>query len=324
MGIPSDSRPIRNACSLPGATVTGIIFDIQKFSIHDGPGIRTTVFLKGCALRCPWCHNPESLEAYPEISFIPSKCTGCGHCFKACPMNNHVLDSTGERRFDRTRCRRCGICADKCYAGAIERIGRETSVDNVIEDVEKDRAFYETSGGGMTVSGGEPLFQFEFTFALFQEAKRRGLHTCIETCGYAPFEYLEQLMPFVDLFLYDYKETDTVRHREYTGVPREGIVENLLRLDRLGAKTILRCPIIPGLNTRDDHFAGIAALAGRLDHIREVHLMPYHPLGKAKNERLGKTNPLLLGTFPDAGMVDAWITKVAAATQIPVKNGTTA
>lgn len=300
------------------ATTRGSVFEIQKFCIHDGPGIRTTVFLKGCPLRCLWCHNPESQEREPEISLIGERCIGCGHCFKACPLNSHAMDSNGERIFHRARCRRCGACVEKCYARALEKIGREMSVEEVIADVEKDKPFYEASGGGMTVSGGEPLFQFDFTLALLREAKRRGLHTCVETCGFAPFEHLERLVPLVDLFLYDYKETDPARHREYTGVPREVIVENLVRLDRLGAKTILRCPIIPCANARDDHFAGIAALANQLDHICEIELMPYNPLGRSKSERLGKAAPIEDGSFPAPETVAAWAAKIAIATRVPI------
>lgn len=301
--------------------MNGIVFDIQKFSIHDGPGIRTTVFLKGCPLRCLWCHNPESHEMAAEISFIPAKCIGCGHCFQACQQGAHVMGEDGSRTFRRELCRRCGVCAEKCYAKALELIGREMTVEEVIAEVEKDKPFYETSGGGMTVSGGEPLFQFEFTLALLQEAKRRGLHTCVETAGFTPFERLEQIMPVVDLFLYDYKETDPARHQEYTGAPREVIVENLIHLDQLGAKTILRCPIIPGRNARNDHFAGIAALANRLHNILEVNLMPYHPLGESKNERIGKTAPMEDSTFAEDDTVASWAATVAAATHAPVKKG---
>jgi glycyl-radical enzyme activating protein len=301
--------------------MTGMVFDIQKFSLHDGPGIRTTVFLKGCPLRCLWCHNPEAHEAGPEISFIPSKCVGCGVCVQACPQNGHAIASDGTHSFHRTRCRRCGACTETCYAKALESIGGEMSVAAVLTDVEKDKPFYATSGGGMTVSGGEPLFQFDFTLALLQEAKRHGLHTCIETCGFAPFERLERLVPVVDLFLYDYKETDPARHREYTGVPPEVIVDNLVRLDRLGAKSILRCPIIPGLNARDDHFAGIAALANRLRNLGEIHLMPYHPLGHPKSARLGKQAPMEGSAAPEPETVVAWVAKVAAATWIAVVKG---
>jgi pyruvate formate lyase activating enzyme len=259
--------------------------------------------------------------AGPEISLIASKCIGCGHCFKACPLNCHVRTPEGCRIFDRARCRRCGVCAEKCSAKALEKIGREMSVEEVLADVEKDRPFYETSGGGMTVSGGEPLFQFDFTLALLQEAKRCGLSRCVETCGFAPFERLEPIVPLVDLFLYDCKETDPDLHRQYTGVPRKVIVENLVRLDRLGAPTILRCPIVPGLNARDDHFAGLAALANRLGNIRGINLMPYHPLGQSKSARLGKTAPMADSAFPEPETVAAWVAKVAAATRVPVAKG---
>ena len=231
------------------------------------------------------------------------------------------MGEDGNRAFRRERCQRCGVCTEKCYAKALELIGREMTVAEVIAEVEKDKPFYETSGGGMTVSGGEPLFQFEFTLAVLQEAKRRGLHTCLETSGFAPFERLEQISPLVDLFLYDYKETDPARHQEYTGAPREVIVDNLIRLDQLGAKTILRCPIIPGLNARADHFAGIAAMANRLHHIFEINLMPYHPLGQSKSERIGKPAPMEDSTFPEAATVAAWEAAVAAATRVPVKKG---
>lgn len=301
--------------------MNGIVFDIQKFSIHDGPGIRTTVFLKGCPLRCLWCHNPESQEKSPEISLIPAKCIGCGYCFKACPQGGHVMGEDANRLFLRESCQRCGVCTEKCYAKALELIGREMTVEEVIFEVEKDAPFYETSGGGMTVSGGEPLFQFEFTLALLQEARRRGLHTCVETSGFASFDRLERIRPFVDLFLYDYKETDPVRHQEVTGVPQKIIIDNLIRLDQLGAKSILRCPIIPGLNARDDHFAGIAAMANSLKNILEVNLMPYHPLGKSKSERIGKTSVMEEVAFPEDSTVAAWEAAVAAATRVPVKKG---
>ena len=206
---------------------SGMVFDIQKFSIHDGPGIRTTVFMKGCPLRCLWCHNPESFDGGAEISLVPAKCIGCGHCFMVCPRHCH--SRTGASRdYNRSVCIRCGLCADQCYARAIELIGRKMTVDDVLAEVEKDRPFYETSGGGMTLSGGEPMFQFEFTLALLAAARRRKLHTCIETAGFAAVDRFAQLLPLVDLFLYDYKETDPVRHEEYTGVPRDTLMRKCL------------------------------------------------------------------------------------------------
>lgn len=304
----------------PPGEARGRVFDIQKFSIHDGPGIRTTVFLKGCPLQCAWCHNPESQERAIEISLIPDKCIGCGYCFKACPRGCHVMQD-GQRQFRRELCVRCGTCAAQCYARALEVIGKDMSVSDVLQEVIKDRPFYETSGGGMTVSGGEPMAQFPFTLALVRAAKAAGLHVCLETSGVAPWAEYEQLLGPVDLFLYDYKESDPVRHRDFTGVPPETILDNLQRLDERGATLVLRCPIIPGYNARDEHLQAIADLANRLRHVQEINLMPYHPLGDSKRDRLGKISRCADISFPDETEIDRWVATVAAQTRIPVKRG---
>ena len=219
--------------------MTGCVFNIQKFSIHDGPGIRTTVFLKGCPLRCLWCHNPEGLEPSPEIEFEPSKCIGCGACVSACPAGCQTMDEAG-RGFDRSRCDRCGKCADVCLTGSLKRVGRRMTVGEVMAKVLDDRLFYETSGGGMTLSGGEPFFQPDFALALLEAAKKEGLHTALETSGFCSRAVLIKAVPLTDLFLFDYKATGDELHKRLTGVLQAPILENLRALSDAGAKILYR------------------------------------------------------------------------------------
>lgn len=222
----------------------GIIFDIQRFSLHDGPGIRTTVFLKGCPLRCMWCHNPESWKLAPE----------------------QMTKENGESRIS----------------------GREMTADAVMEEVLADREYYENSGGGLTVSGGEPTLQLPFLLELLKVAKSAGIHTCLETSGYCEREKLDAVLPFVDLFLLDVKATDPERHKRFTGAENHLILENLDYLNRAGADILLRCPIIPGLNDKDEHIASVAALTREYPNIRGVEIMPYHDMGKGKWKELGR------------------------------------
>ena len=297
-----------------------MVFDIKKFAIHDGPGIRTTVFLKGCPLKCVWCHNPESQKMETEISFMPDKCIGCGWCFEACPQHCHRMENN-QHIFDRTSCISCGKCAEKCYAQAIEIIGREMTVKEVIDEVMKDKAFYDNSGGGMTISGGEPMMQFEFTKALLEAAKKNGLHTCLDTCGFAPFEKYKQIMPYVDIFLYDLKETDNAKHKEYTGVPLDKIMDNLKKLDSAGAKTILRCPIAPSLNDREEHFVKIAKTAESLKNVICINIQPYHPLGVSKNTRIGKESLHKDINFASDELIGAYLETIQKHTSVKVEKG---
>ncbi|MGI5900583.1 MAG: glycyl-radical enzyme activating protein [Christensenellales bacterium] len=272
-------------------SVYGNVFNIQRFSLHDGPGIRTTVFLKGCPLGCLWCHNPESQSEEPELAYYAEKCRFCGLCSPVCPQSCHQITEQAHH-FDRQSCINCGECAQVCPYGALEMVGKRMSVEEVIEEAMRDKAFYASSGGGITLSGGEPLHQFAFVQELLREAKRLKLHTCVETSGFAPFSHLKALAEFTDLFLYDWKESNSEKHHEFTGVPNEIIRENLLKLDDENASIILRCPIIPGYNDNEAHFTGIARLANELRCIRAVEIMPYHALGGCKHESLGRESPM--------------------------------
>ena len=257
----------------------GLVFGIQHFSIHDGEGIRSNVFLKGCPLRCLWCHNPEGLSAQIGIQYIQNKCRGCGRCgyiFK----NMHDL-------YIKTESQKQAYAA-QCVYGALEPVGKWMTVTEVIDDVMKDLRFFKESDGGITVSGGEPMLQHEFTLALLKEAKKRGIQTAMETSGFASLKQYKQVLPYVDEFLWDYKETDEIKHKEFTGVSNQRILENLDALYKDGANIILRCPIIPGLNDTEEHFRGIAKRSRQMKNLKGVELMPYHKFGVAKDARIGR------------------------------------
>lgn len=285
------------------------IFNIQKFCIKDGPGIRTTVFLKGCNLNCVWCHNPESKSAKPVLMFNKDKCRLCGECARVC--SNHQIG--GEHLIDRKTCVACGKCVQVC-SGALSICGEEKTAEEIIAEVLKDSAFYKNSGGGLTLSGGEPLYNIAFTKEILQLAKQNELHTCLETCGFSSWENIQSILDFVDIFLWDLKETDPKLHKEYTGVSNELILENLNKLNNAGAKIILRCPIIPGYNDRQEHFLNIANIANQLDNIMQVEIMPYHPLGKGKSQEIGEKYLLDQVTFPTKEQVKKWVKSISNKT----------
>lgn len=249
--------------------MTGKIFDIQRFCIHDGPGIRTVVFFKGCNMRCQWCHNPESHKSREELMFFQEKCTGCGRCREFCPKA--FTDS----------CTRCGRCAAVCRSGARELTGRSMTVEEVFDTVVRDREYYLTSGGGVTVSGGEPLLQAEFVHAFLSKCKENDISTAMETAGNAPWEVLERFLPVTDLFLYDIKGMDRERHRKNTGIFNDLILENAKKLMGTGAGIRFRMPVIPGRN--EDEKSAVEAFTEGF----ALEFLPYHDTGKGKYEALG-------------------------------------
>lgn len=269
-------------------SLTGRVFDIKRYSVHDGPGIRTTVFLKGCSLNCLWCHNPESVDPGPELMLWPGRCARCYACLAACPKKAIAKDAAGEVVVDRSKCDLCGRCAEACLYDALQMVGREMTVDEVLDEVEKDRVFYEQSGGGVTLSGGDPSMQAAFAEALLDGCRARGLRTAIDTAGFSPNGALERLAEKTDLVLFDLKAVDDARHRKFTGVPNATILANLEKLAAGPTEVWLRIPLVAGVNDDEDNVGRVIALLRSLGTIKRVALLPYHSGGLEKARRIGK------------------------------------
>ncbi len=279
------------------AKTTGRIFNIQRYSIHDGGGIRTLVFLKGCPLRCLWCCNPESQKSEPELGFIESRCVGssaCGApCVSICPLKAIQLNGQGKPLIDRKACDACGKCADVCSKDALKVVGREMTIDEVMAEVEKDKAFYRRSGGGMTVGGGEPLAQYRFAAALLEAAQHAYLHTALETSGHAPWSHLETVLKHVDLLQFDLKHLNPEKHKELTGQSNEMILGNLRKVLSVKAPqdVIIRIPVVPGCNDSVENISETARFILGLG-FGQVELIPYHRLGVSKYAQYGMVYPL--------------------------------
>lgn len=296
---------------------TGKVFDIQAFSVQDGPGIRTTVFLKGCHLRCPWCHSPESQQFYTQLSWISMRCIGaeaCGHCVEACPKGAVQVEeeatetASGKRlhlvRVDRALCDNCGACTAVCYPKALYLCGEDMTADQVVERVSGDIPFYQSSGGGVTISGGEALCQPGFVLAVLRRLKEKGLHTAVDTAGDIAPDVVRGVMPYTDLFLYDLKHMDSACHKAVVGVPNERILSNAALIAREGGKMQIRIPVIPGFNDSDENFHATGRFCREIrEGITVVQLLPFHSLGEAKYPRIGVTEGIFTAPpVPEARM----------------------
>lgn len=253
---------------------TATIFDIQHGSFADGPGIRTTVFFKGCNLRCAWCHNPESQSGKPELMVFRDRCADCGLCRKRCPTPE--------------KCTLCGKCTLICPEEVRKVCGRAYTLEEVMEEIVRDQSFYRNSGGGVTCSGGECMLQVDFLAELLRRCTETGIHTAVDTAGYVPFSSFERICEYTDLFLYDLKAWDGEKHRQYTGVDNGLILENLQKLDRMGKRIWIRIPVVPGVNDRESEMRKIRQFLDTCSHIERVELLPYHPMGENKSAALGR------------------------------------
>lgn len=293
------------------------IFNIQHFSVNDGPGIRTVVFFKGCPLSCAWCHNPESKSKEKELSFAVKNCTLCGKCAAVCPNGVHTFEN-GMHLIDRNKCSLCDKCADVCVMSALEILGKRLTCEEIMIEIAKDDVFF-SDNGGVTFSGGEPFMQFDSLYELLKMCKAKDYSTCIETSGFTLKENILKAAEYTDYFLFDCKETNFANHKKYIGVDNKLILENLYALCSVNAHVILRCPIVPGINDRQDHFDGIARLANQYSCIKSIEFMPYHPLGISKSEQLGKTYSFDMRSFADKKMIENYCRSITDKILMPIK-----
>lgn len=275
----------------------GIVFNIQRFSIHDGPGIRTTVFMKGCPLKCAWCANPESQEMFPQLMVRDVKCTSCGKCVQTCPNNALLLSKKQGRKINWDLCDQCLKCVNVCIYKSLVVTGKYMDVEEIVQEVEKDRIFYMNSGGGITISGGEPLVQYPFVIDLLQALKEKGLHTALDTCGYAPKMVLDNILRYVDLVLFDIKQLDTEKHQKYTGVDNHQILSNA-RIVSKRVKTWFRIPLIEGFNDSPEDIKRVAQIAKDMG-VEKISVLPYHEGGQSKSIQIGKIYRMWSTKSPD-------------------------
>ena len=272
---------------LTSDTISGLVFEIKRFAVHDGPGIRTTVFLKGCPLRCAWCHNPEGISFEPEIAVLERRCEGCGACFAACPRGLHTVDPSGVHRIDRSHCDMCGACVKACLPQALKLFGVRYTPEELLGIVKADIDFYNQSGGGVTCSGGEALAQPDFTAAFLRLCKEAGIHTAVDTAGLAPWRSFEAALPYTDLFLYDIKHMSPAKHLELTGADNRLILENLASLSRHGSPVEIRLLVIPGYNDDEDNLRRTAELLKEIRSLTLIRPLPYHALSGSKYAAIG-------------------------------------
>ncbi|MHC4520084.1 MAG: glycyl-radical enzyme activating protein [Planctomycetota bacterium] len=282
---------------------SGCIFDIKKYAIHDGPGIRTTVFFKGCPLRCRWCHNPESWKTEPEPSFRQGRCAQCGRCETAC-QGKAITFPNGYPLTDAAKCVLCGDCTTQCPGGAREIIGQQMTIDEVMAEVRKDVIFYDESGGGVTFSGGEPLMQVDFLLTLLNRCRAEAIHTTVDTTCHAQAAPMQRVAEVADLLQCDVKHMDSEGHERYTGVPNELILANIQALARVGKEIVIRFPVVPGFNDSDENIKATARFVQSLQRVSRIDLLPYNRGGLEKSVRLSDEMSLMQAQTPDDGAMD--------------------